>query len=303
MTSHATSPATAGVRARAPRLWRRWWVKPALLVLAVPALMVAGFLGYYYVAFSRMMDARLQADLDRPPPRVFARPFELSRGLGVTQRQLVDRLNDLGYASRTRAERPGEFTETRDGVTVIPRGGDHAGRTVRAVFGRPQGRREPMGIQRLEVLPGRRATERIRLEAPLVTVLVQTGREKRRRVPLDQIPRRVVEAVLAIEDRRFYDHPGVDPIAAFGALITNITGDRPYLVGGSTITQQIVKNTFLTPEQTLRRKVLEQFMALILERRLTKDEILDLYLNDVYLGHRGSFAIHGVAEGARLFFG
>ncbi len=134
-------------------------------------------------------------------------------------------------------------------------------------------------------------------------------REKRRQVALKQIPRHVVNAVLAIEDRRFYEHPGIDPIRMAGALVANLTGDRPYLEGGSTITQQLVKNIFLASvlanplEKSVRRKVTEQFMALVLERRASKDEILEFYLNEVYLGQRGSFAIHGVAEGARLFFG
>ena len=86
-------------------------------------------------------------------------------------------------------------------------------------------------------------------------------------------------------------------------MITNLRGEKKYLVGGSTITQQLVKNFFLTPKKTLRRKLAEQYMALILERRVSKDQILEMYLNDVYLGQRGSFAVHGVAEAARLFFG
>ncbi len=141
------------------------------------------------------------------------------------------------------------------------------------------------------------------LESPLLTTLINASRQKRRQVPLSAIPTRMVQAVLAIEDRRFYAHPGIDPIAIVGAAITNVFGDKPYLSGASTLTQQLVKNFFLTPEKSLRRKLLEQFMALILERRASKDEILELYLNEVYLGQRGSFAIHGVAEAARLFFG
>jgi penicillin-binding protein 1B len=113
----------------------------------------------------------------------------------------------------------------------------------------------------------------------------------------------MIDAVLVIEDRRFYEHPGVDPIRMVGALLTNLRGDRPYLVGGSTVTQQIVKNTFLTPAKTPTRKLREQFMALVLETRFTKDQILELYLNDVVLGQRGPFAIHGVAEASRIFFG
>src|SRR5207244_5180821 len=97
-----------------------------------------------------------------------------------------------------------------------------------------------------------------------------------------------------------------------GALVANVFGSRRYLEGGSTITQQLARNFFLTEElaaeqasgrRSMRRKLLEQFMSIVLERRASKDEILELYLNDVYLGQRGSFAIHGVAEASRLFFG
>jgi penicillin-binding protein 1B len=150
---------------------------------------------------------------------------------------------------------------------------------------------------------GRKPAARVTLESPLLTTLIKAARQKRRQVPLAAIPTRMVQAVLAIEDRRFYSHPGIDPVAIVGAAITNVFGDKPYLSGASTLTQQLVKNFFLTPEKSLRRKLLEQFMALILERRASKDEILELYLNEVYLGQRGSFAIHGVAEAARLIFG
>src|SRR4029079_597951 len=134
----------------------------------------------------------------------------------------------------------------------------------------------------------------------------------RRRVALEAIPARMQEAVLAIEDRRFYYHPGVDPIRIIGAVFTNMFGSRTYLVGASTITQQLARNFFLTDqmivEQQTRqrsygRKALEQFMSLVLETKATKKEILELYLNDVYLGNRGSFALHGVAEASKIFFG
>jgi penicillin-binding protein 1B len=122
----------------------------------------------------------------------------------------------------------------------------------------------------------------------------------------------MVDAVLAIEDQRYYSHPGVDPIRIVGAVFTNVFGNRPYLEGASTITQQLARNFFLTQELALEqqsgqrspiRKLKEQFMAIVLDLRASKEEVLELYLNDVYLGNRGSFAIHGVAEAARLYFG
>jgi penicillin-binding protein 1B len=278
-------------------------------VLAVPAVVISGALSYYYVSFSRQIEDRLHGERDRTLPRVYARPFEIHRGQWLGDRNLVDRLNDLGYALRTRAEKPGEFSIGRGTITLVPRGGDRPGKPLHVVFERPAVRRasqreaSPPPQRVLAIDAGSTELEQVTLEPPLLTALMSTAREKRRKAPLATIPSRMVQAVIAIEDRRFYEHPGVDPIRMVGALMTNLRGEKRYLVGASTITQQLVKNFFLTPEKSLRRKLLEQFMAVVLERKASKDEILELYLNEVYLGQRGSFAIHGVAEAARLFFG
>jgi penicillin-binding protein 1B len=281
---------------------RRWLLYGAL---GLAAFLAAGgaAVGYTYVTLSRLIEARLSGERERTLPRVFARPFELRRGQALTIRELVERLNDLSYTLRAEPTQPGEFAIGPNLVMLIPREGPARGRRVRVQFAARGPRRDVAPrVERIEVV-GHGASTQLNLGTPLLTALITTGREKRRQVPLAQIPPRMVQAVLAIEDRRFYDHPGVDPLGILRALWTNLRGERPYLVGGSTLTQQLVKNLFLRPEKTLRRKLIEQAMALILEQRLSKDDILELYLNEVYLGQRGSFAIHGVAEAARLFFG
>jgi len=159
-----------------------------------------------------------------------------------------------------------------------------------------------------------RPSERLTIDAPLLTSLGGAEREKRRPVALSAIPDRMKQAVLAIEDRRFYDHPGVDPISIVGAFLTNLRGKRSYLSGASTITQQVARNIFLPQifpgmtlqearEKSWRRKLLEAWMSLIITTRASKNEILEMYLNDMTLGQRGSFGIVGVAEASRLFFG
>ena len=284
---------------RLPPQWKRY----AFFGIGIPLVVMSAVMAYYWVVFSRMIDARMSGEMTRTDPRVFARPFELHKGQGLTQRQLIDRLNDLGYAHRPRTEQPGEFTVGRDAMVLIPRDGDHKAQMVRLVFGgRPPKGTEATRIDTIELPATKKQTDRITLDAPLITALVADAREKRRDVPLQVIPRPMVEAVLAIEDRRFYDHPGIDPIGIAGAVFRNVFGNKAYLASGSTLTQQLVKNTFLTPEKTPKRKMTEWFMSVVLETRLTKDQILQLYLNDVSLGQRGSFAIHGVAEASRLFF-
>src|SRR3954452_12865708 len=258
---------------------------------------------YFYLSFSRQIDARLSGETVRSDPRVFARPYEFRRGQSLSPTQIVDRLNDLGYSNRATVEQPGEFTVGRDTVLIMPRAGDRRGQLVRIVFAAKRGKAaEPTSIDHVEIVGAKKPIEKITLDTPLITALVTEAREKRRDVPLAVIPPVMVQAVLAIEDRRFYDHPGIDPIGIVSAAIDNVIGRKKYLRSGSTVTQQLVKNTFLTPEQTLKRKVSEWFMSVALERRLTKEQVLTLYLNDVSLGQRGSFAIHGVPEAARLFF-
>ncbi|MDQ3420982.1 MAG: transglycosylase domain-containing protein, partial [Acidobacteriota bacterium] len=197
---------------------RRGWKFYTLLTIGIPCLLLMGVTTYYYITLAGLIDARLQGEFQRADPRVFARPFEVRRGQSVTPRQLVDRLNDLGYAQRTRADLPGEFTIGRDTIVIVPRDGESKGKPARVHFVAPAKDKEAQGIAYIEPAGGGKKWDSLELETPMITALIATGREKRRDVPLAQIPPRMVQAVLAIEDRRFYDHPGIDPIAIVGAL-------------------------------------------------------------------------------------
>ncbi len=306
-----------GLRIRIGTAWRHKWVRVTALALAIPAVLVAFAAGYYYVSFARLIDQRLQGARERVLPRVFARPLELRRGQTLTERQLIDRLNDLGYAERGALEKPGEFMRQAGVIAVQSRAAAPDAPPVRVVFNKPTpATRNRPGrvsdrIDRLEL--GKERRERLILDAPLLTSNIAGERERRRPIALDALPPVVVQAVLAIEDRRYFDHPGVDPIGMVRALVSNVFSDRAYMSGASTITQQVVRNVLLPQfkgwtlatarEQTIRRKLLEQFVAVVLDTRASKEEILETYLNDMPLGQRGSFAIFGFAEASRLFFG
>ena len=295
----------------------RGWKFYLFVAVGIFAVMASGLVGYYYVTFSHMIDARLTGELQRTDPRIFARPLTIRRGQRITLAQMIDRLNDLGYAERPRVEQPGEFAIGRDALAVIPTGGDRATQTLRFVFApppRPRSRKAAVTatggpLIGIEAVQQRQALESVSFDAPLITAVLG-GREKRRDVPLAMMAKAIPQAVIAIEDHRFYEHPGVDPIGTARAALSDLFGRQRYLSGGSTITQQLVRNTFLSDmwgqekavEKSPRRKFAEWLMSLALERRLSKDKILELYLNDVYLGQRGSFAIHGAPEAARLFF-
>jgi penicillin-binding protein 1B len=274
------------------------WVRRLAIGLGILGLLLLVVVAVMWVRYARMIDARLAGD-QQAVPRIFGRPFEVHPGQGLSPAQLGQRLNDVGYAERSKPAEPGDFSVSASSILLLPR----------APLDDKQDKPEPVRIDFTRgsspavsrLTAAGKPLPRLTLEAPLLAALAPG--QRRRYVPLSQIPRHMVDAVLVIEDRRFYDHPGVDPIRSVAAIFTNLRGDRPYLVGGSTLTQQIVKNTFLTPDKTLRRKLQEQFMALVLESRFTKDQILELYLNDVVLGQRGPFEIRGVSEASRIFFG
>ena len=311
----------ARVRIRITAAWHRRWVRVATALAALPVVVLFFAAGYYYVSFARLIDERLQGTRDRVLPRVFARPLELRRGQALSEQELVDRLNDLGYTERADAGRPGEFAIEDGAVSIVPRPPELKGQPVRVTFRPPQppvqnaarspSRQRADRVVRLVL--GDKNRDRVTLDAPLLTSLTSGERAKRRAVSLGDLPPHVVQAVLAIEDRRYYSHPGVDPIRVVGALLDSLRNPNRPISAVSTITQQVVRNVFLPQfegwslasarARSLRRKALENLVALVLNTRASKDEILELYLNDMPLGQRGSFAIVGVAEAARLFFG
>ncbi len=126
-------------------------------------------------------------------------------------------------------------------------------------------------------------------------------REKRHLVSIHQVPEDLIYAVLAAEDGRFYKHHGIDPRGILRALYTNLRHGA-IRQGGSTLTQQLAKNYFLTPERTLSRKINEAILSVIIEAIYEKDEILEIYLNEIYLGQKGSVSINGVGEASSFYF-
>src|SRR5439155_16340028 len=140
------------------------------------------------------------------------------------------------------------------------------------------------------------------LPAELVTNLYDQSREKRRLVQYNDLPKYLVDALISAEDQHFFSHWGIDPVRLIGAVVYSVR-DSERVGGTSTITQQLARNFFLTPDRSLRRKAIEIFISLLLEQRLTKQQILTLYANETYMGQRGSFSINGFGEAAAAYFG
>jgi penicillin-binding protein 1B len=156
-------------------------------------------------------------------------------------------------------------------------------------------------IESIEDVATRKTEYSIELEPELLGAIFHGNWEQRRLVPLSDIPPAFVDAVLAAEDHRFYEHHGIDLLRTARAAWVDLTAHQ-VLQGGSTLTQQLMKNFFLTSKRDWRRKVTEALMAYIAEQRYSKDEILELYLNDIYLGQRGQEGIYGVWEASEFYF-
>ncbi len=276
---------------------RRFRIVLVLLTcLSLPLVVGGSFLVYQYVKFGIMVDKRLKGERWMVPSRLYARPLVLREGMVLEPPELVKILNGLRYEQKPDLPAaPAEFSLAENAVTLIARPGtDVADEPVALVF--EKGRLKQMvGLRTKKRYPSQT------LEPELITYLFDDSREKRRIVKYEELPDMLVKAVLAIEDRRFFSHPGLDPLRIIGAALRNLRAES-YLQGGSTITQQLVKNFFLTPERTIRRKAQEAFLAFVLERRASKQEILELYLNEIYLGQSGSFSINGMGEAARMYF-
>jgi penicillin-binding protein 1B len=265
--------------------------------LSVLVFLVAASVVHHTLRFTALIDSRLRGESVEHAAWVHSRDYELRRGQRLSSDDLVATLNALGYRELpdvTSAGGEGTYSRNRaDEVQFRRRGAFRVPVSVRF---------ERLWVAEVTELRGNTSIDRVVLEPVPVTTLFGSDRAKKRWVPLDEIPDHVISAVVATEDRRFFSHTGFDPLGIARALWVDIRSGE-LRQGGSTITQQLVKNYFLAPERTLRRKLLEAYLAVLLETRVTKEDILELYLNDVYLGQRGSFGIRGVGQAASVFFG
>jgi penicillin-binding protein 1B len=235
------------------------------------------------------------------PNRVFARPHRIVPGQEVAATHLLERIERLGYR-RTRTSRPnlGEFFRGDQRIVIHRREFDGPQGPVAALRydlrlgwdGRVAGIRDETGADLGEAVLDPETLGALADDAPTDRVLVRLG----------ELPRHLIDALLVVEDRRFYEHHGVDLHRLAGAMVANLRARR-VRQGGSTITQQLVKNVFLSHERTVLRKLREAWLALRVERAHGKDEILEAYLNTIYLGQRGPVSVVGVEAAARHYFG
>ncbi len=288
------------VRAEVERAHRRRLLLRAALITPAVCLVAATVaLIYCYQAAARTIDARLANGYLTNRAGIYAAPRVLRAGQRVTRERLSETLRRAGYVESAAGDVwNGAFTIKDDAVEIMPRRGATVPDVITVSFDR-------RGERIREITGDGIALDAFALEPEALTSDADMKTGRRASLTYEELPPTLVRAILAIEDRRFFEHSGIDPTGLARAL-RSWTGfnraDELERQGGSTITQQLIKNTYLTPERTLRRKFNEALLAAALERRLSKQDILALYCNEIYLGQRGAIAVRGVGAAARVYF-
>jgi penicillin-binding protein 1B len=253
--------------------------------------------GYYYIKFGRLINERLTGQVFQNTSRVFGAPGIIFAGETIRPSDVSSYLSRAGYVEKELPGELGEYHVRGSSIEVQPSKYSYfvGGNALRVDFAASK-------ISRITRMPGGEAMESAELEPELLTNLFDSSREKRRVVRFDDLPKVMVNSVIAAEDKRFFEHGGLDIIRVLGAGLADLRrGVRAQ--GASTIDMQVARSFFFTTKREWSRKLKETIVAIELNERFSKQQIFELYANEIYLGNRGSFSIRGFGEGAEAYFG
>lgn len=273
--------------------------KIAITLLVLFIISTVAVIGYGF-HLDRKIQARFNGQIWQLPAVVYSRILHLSPGAAVTQDALLRELDMLGYQKVIQPKNSGEYTLYSNQVELIRRpftfeDGKEDAQHVRILF-------DDQGVTSIEQLATQKGLGFLRIEPKMLGMLDSGNNEQRIFLARENFPEFMVDALVNTEDRNFYHHHGVSPIGILRAFIVNLRAGKT-VQGGSTLTQQLAKNMFLSRDRTLVRKAKEAYMALIIDYRYSKDQILEAYVNEVYLGQSNGQPVHGFPLGARLYFG
>jgi penicillin-binding protein 1B len=269
-------------------------IRAALIVFLVVAIGLGGFFCYFYIKYDRIIAQRFRSPVFSNSAKIYALPRTVRDGDKADAKQIAALLRRAGYSDKEGESPLGSFRLVKDGIEITP-GPESYHSPEEAHISIHGGQVDGISSKGNEL-------SAYELEPQLVTALFDyEQRSKRQVVKYSDIPKVMVDAVLAIEDRRFFEHSGVNFIRMFEAVWIDVTRQR-HEQGGSTITMQLSRGFFLTPEKTIRRKLTEMLIAEELEQKFSKQQIFEFYGNWVNLGQRGSFAISGFGEACRTYF-
>ena len=268
--------------------------------LIFSVLVIGGFIAFsiYVIRLDTVIRNKFEGQRWDIPAKVFARPLEIYTNASISQANFTQELNMLGYKSSDSYTKPGSYVNQGNSMYVHTRGFD---------FGDSSEPEQVLEVtfsadQVTDVRATKPSSTGIaRLEPMLIGGIYPQHNEDRVLIKLNKVPKTLIEALIATEDRNFYHHHGLSIRGTARALVSNVTGGKRQ--GGSTLTQQLVKNFYLSPERTLKRKVNEALMSLLLELHYNKDEVLEAYLNEVNLGQNGNYSINGYGLASQFYFG
>jgi penicillin-binding protein 1B len=278
--------------------WATLLLRGALLTVAAVALVVFAVSTWYYFKYQRIVDERLKQPIFANTAKIFAAPREVRPGQKLTIRLIANELREAGYSADGASDLSplGTYSEGAQTITVRPGPQSYHSQDSAVI-------RIGSGVVQSIADDHGQPLSSYELEPLLITGLSEdASRTKRRLITYDEIPQNLMQAVLGIEDRRFFEHSGVNFWRLVSAGIQDIfTGHKKQ--GGSTLTMQLSRGFFLSPEKTWKRKIIEIVITFQLEHRFTKKQIFEMYANQINLGQRGSFSIDGFGEASQAYFG
>lgn len=269
-------------------------LRAALVAFLLLAVSFAAVFSYFYIKYDRIIEKRFRTPVFANAAKIYALPQTVRDGEKIEPKEIAAQLRRAGYSEKDSESKMGTFHLVKDGIEITP--GEES-------YHSPEPARISIHDGQVDGISSR-GTElsAYELEPQLVTALFDAEqRSKREVVKYNDIPPTMVQAVLAIEDRRFFEHSGVNFGRTLEALWEDVLRQRR-AQGGSTITQQLARGFFLTPEKSIKRKLTEMLIAEELEQKFSKQQIFEFYANWVDLGQRGSFAISGFAEASKAYF-
>jgi len=283
------------------RIARGFWTSGFAITLLCAALAVVlavtSVFVFYYIQFKHLIDQRLTGQIFQNTSQVYSAPALIYAGEALRPGDLKSYLLRAGYQESAVEGTPGEFSATESGVEIHPSESSYfrGGNALRVEFSGPY-------ISSITQAADGAERGWAEVEPQLITNLFDSTREKRRVVRYEDLPPVVIHAVLAAEDKRFFEHGALDMVRVFGAAFYDVTRAEK-AQGASTIDMQVARTFFFSTKREWRRKLKEILMAAELDERFSKQQIFELYANDIYLGNRGSFAIRGFGEAAEAYFG